>query len=293
MARTQSVGSDLDFETFVGSETPIALSIAGSDCSAGAGIQADLKAFTAAGVYGMTAVTAIVAETSARLGRIECVSTETVDAQLAMLFDTYPIAAVKTGMLPTAGCVAVVSDQVAKWKARRPDGSLVVDPVTQASTGPELIERGAGEALMASLLPQATLVTPNLSEAIHLTSTSERLEPQALGEMLAKKLGISVLLKGGHNEGDPDWVSDYLCKGNAITAFRAPRIPGGHEFHGTGCTLASAIAAHLARGRSAHDAIHQAKHYMNEAMLNPARWSGGLSALGPIDCSLQEADYCL
>ena len=278
MARTQSEGNYRESGKCITSETPVALTIAGSDSSGGAGLQADLKAFTTIGVYGLTAATAVVAETPLEVRLIEPVSTEMLDAQLDILFSTYPIAAVKTGMLPTEEHIAVIAHHLANWKSSHRDSDLVVDPIIQSSTGTPLIKPGALERLEQELLPLADLITPNIPEAKTLLGGTKN-DSDTLGSDLAARYHTAVLLKGGHATSGTTAV-DLLVTGHGTTAYESDRLPGGHSLHGTGCTLASAIAAHLAQGNPLEDAVAYGKGYITEAISQAHYWDSDLAALG-------------
>ena len=275
MARTQSTRNFLDDENFIVSESPIVLTIAGSDSCGGAGIQADLKVFTQMGVYGMTVVTAVVAESAHEVRLVESVSDAMLQAQLEVILGTYPIAAVKTGMISDEAQVAMIADQLEAWKLRNPMGQLVVDPVVQSSSGTRLMAAGAVKVLQTRLLPLADLVTPNLGEAALLL---DGMEPEVPGLALMERFGTNFLVKGGHSE-DPAVSADILYSIEGITSFEAARLPSGHRLHGTGCTLSAAIAAFLARGSCLEDAVAQAKSYLTSAMTSPHDWGNALHAL--------------
>ena len=278
MARTQSKGNSRGSGKRITSETPVALTIAGSDSSAGAGLQADLKAFTAIGVYGLTVVTAVVAESPLEVRLIEPVSTAMLDAQLDVLFASYPIAAVKTGMLPNEDQISMIAKHVASWKSSHPTGNLVVDPIIQSSTGNPLIEPGALEGLKSQLLPLADLLTPNIPEARTLLEV-ETTDSEKLGNDLSARFDTAVLLKGGHGPSETTAL-DLLVTHHGTTAYETARLPGGHHLHGTGCTLSSAIAAYLARGSALEDAVANGKEYVTKAISQAYQWDSNLSALG-------------
>ena len=240
---------------------PIALTIAGSDCSAGAGLQADLKTFQHFHVHGLTAVTCVVAETANVVRTVEAVSTDTLAAQVELLLASFEIAATKTGMLFSAGHVRVVS----RLLAARPGPALVVDPVMVASTGDPLLEPDAVALYQEKLLPLARLITPNLPEAEVLLGTpirtAEDLEPAA--RALAARYGTNVLLKGGHLAGDD--CLDLLLADGEVHRFTTPRLPVAGS-HGTGCTLSAAITAQLALGTPLPAAVAAAKDYLTRAL---------------------------
>lgn len=240
---------------------PVALTIAGSDCSAGAGLQADLKTFEHHGVHGLTAVTCVVSETANVVRAVHPVPPALAGDQVALLLESFPVAAIKTGMLFSAAHVAAVAAAL----ARHPGIPLVVDPVMIASTGAPLLEPDAIEAYREYLLPRATLVTPNLPEAEVLSG--ERLagpeDLERVAALLYERYGAPVLLKGGHLEG-PE-CTDLLYTPEELYWFSADRIdlPGSH---GTGCTFSAAIAANLALGYELAEAVGQAKHYLTRTL---------------------------
>lgn len=252
---------------------PVALTIAGSDCCAGAGIQADLKTFQHFGVHGLTAVTCVVSETPACVEAVHPVPVEIIASQITLLLESYPVAAIKTGMLHSREVI----ECVAGCLARQPTIPLVVDPVMVASSGSPLIEPDAIEAFRRLLFPRATLITPNLDEARTLLGyaidSEEAMEGAA--RYLSDELGIAVLLKGGHLSGDS--CTDVLAQAGQTTQFSHPRIAGA-DTHGTGCSLAAAIAAGLAHGRCLIEAVALAGDYL-AAALGSRYTLGGLQAL--------------
>jgi hydroxymethylpyrimidine/phosphomethylpyrimidine kinase len=240
---------------------PVALTIAGSDCSAGAGLQADLKTFQHFGVHGLSAVTCVVSETANIVRAVHPVPVDVTINQASLLLDSFPVTAVKTGMLFST---AHVLETAALLQRARP-AFLVVDPVMIASTGDPLLQPEAIRAYMDRLLPLATLATPNIPEAETLLerkipdeSTMERAAAD-----LARRFGISILLKGGHFTGDS--ADDLLYHQGSAFWFRSPRITAAAS-HGTGCTLSAAITACLAHGYDLLSAVAAAKHYLNHTL---------------------------
>lgn len=240
---------------------PAVLTIAGSDSGGGAGIQADLKTFQAFGVHGASAITAITAQDSRAVTSVLTLPDDIVEAQIdAVMRDLAP-GVVKLGMLGNARMVELVARKLDEWKP----GSVVLDPVMIASSGDSLLEEDAIEAVRTLLLPRASLVTPNWHEAgalIHAwprgTEDIERIV------ISLQRLGATaVLIKGGHLEGEA--VLDTLYEAGQYSEFRHPRIPDA-EGHGTGCTLASAIAAGLALGRSMKDSCATAADFVHQAL---------------------------
>ena len=243
------------------SEVAVALTIAGSDCSAGAGIQADLKTFQQFHVHGLTAVTCVVSETANIVRAVHPVPVDVVVDQVSLLLESFPVTAVKTGMLFSAAHVVAVAAELRK----RPDIWLVVDPVMVASTGAPLLEPDAMEAYREHLLPLARLITPNLPEAEALLG--ERIHDETSLEAAAVRLcemfGTAVLLKGGHLDG-PDCL-DLLVEAGDVFYFRSERLPVSAS-HGTGCTLSAAVTASLAKGETLQWAVETAKNHIGRAL---------------------------
>ena len=261
------------------SNVPVALTIAGSDSSAGAGAQADLKTFTALGVYGLTAITCIVAETPGKVSRIQPADPEIVREQIELLLKNFPIAAIKTGLLCNAEIVAQVVRSLGKVKRRR----LVVDPVMIATSGRVLLQPEAIQIYERDLFPLATLITPNLDEATELLGHPIRdlaAMHRATGT-LATKYGTAVLLKGGHLRGRR--AIDVFSSGDRTTEYSAAFLPGV-KTHGTGCTYSAAIAAELAKGAELPRAITVAKKIVSSAIRSHFVWKSGrgkIFALNP------------
>ncbi len=243
--------------------TPAALSIAGSDSSAGAGLQADLKTFSALGVYGATVVTAVTAQNTKGVAAVHNVPPDIITAQIGAVFSDLSIRAVKTGMLGGEAGVLAVAEGLERWARQVP---IVLDPVMVSTSGAALLEKGAEAVLVARLLPLAALVTPNLLEAAALLGARLAADAGEAKEQAARLLALgarAVLLKGGHAAGAE--ATDYFYDGATFRAYSAPRIATKNT-HGTGCTLASAIAAFLVKGLSMEDAIARAKAYLQGAL---------------------------
>jgi hydroxymethylpyrimidine/phosphomethylpyrimidine kinase len=257
--------------------TVVALTIAGSDSSAGAGIQADLKTFSALGVYGLTAITCVVAETPGKVSRIEPLSAEIVREQIEVLAKSFPIAAMKTGLLCSAEIVSAVARAIVDL-ARVP---IVVDPVMVATSGDQLLDPEAVEAYEKELFPLATLITPNLDEASRLLGEKiqDRQAMERAARALSKKYGAAILLKGGHLAGDH--AVDLLFADAKVTEFSAPFVRDVAT-HGTGCTYSAAITAGLARGFSLEVSIQRAKDFVTKAIRNHLTW-GNVHALDLTD----------
>ena len=257
---------------------PVALTIAGSDSSAGAGIQADLKTFSALGVYGLTVVTCVVAEIPGKVSRIEPASVRIVSEQIKVLAKSFPIAAIKTGLLCSAEIVSAVAKAIRdKCKMFTSPIPLVIDPVFVATSGDLLLEAGAVEIYEKELFPLARLITPNLDEAGRLLGTKikDRQSMRIAGKELEKKFGTAILLKGGHLPGDR--AVDLLFADAKVVEFSAPFVRGVAT-HGTGCTYSAAITAGLAKGLSLEEAITQGKKFVTDSIRNHFQW-GNLRAL--------------
>jgi hydroxymethylpyrimidine/phosphomethylpyrimidine kinase len=258
--------------------TSIALTIAGSDSSGGAGIQADLKTFSAFGVYGASALTALTAQNTRGVAAVEPVAASFVLAQMEAVLCDLEVGAIKTGMLANAAIVQAVAGRLRSAPLR----PLVVDPVMVATSGDVLLEPDAIDALKRQLFPLALLITPNLPEAARLLDAKQAAsEPEAVAQaqaLLALGCG-TVLLKGGHDSGAE--AVDILCDATGIERFVRPRIDTRHT-HGTGCTLSAAIAALLARGVGLREAVGRAKAFVWQA-LEEGRTLGVGRGNGPVD----------
>jgi len=252
---------------------PVALTIAGSDCSAGAGIQADLKTFTALGVYGLTAITCVIAEVPRKVSRIEPVPDIMVLEQIDVLLENFRVGAIKTGLLCSAEIVSAVAQAIQnkEKKTARPI-PFVVDPVMIATSGDNLLGPGAIESYKNKLFPLATLITPNLDEAAALLETTikDRNQMENAVKALAKKYRTSILLKGGHL--DRDKAIDLLFHNGALTEFSAAFVRVV-KTHGTGCTYSAAITAALASGVSLEQAIKRAKKFVTKAITRCFHWT--------------------
>lgn len=248
-----------------------ALTIAGSDSSGGAGIQADLKTMLANGVYGMSAITALTAQNTMGVIAISEVTPEFLAKQLDAVFtDIFPDA-VKTGMAANAKLIEIIAEKLSFYKAK----NIVVDPVMIATSGAKLISENAVETLREKLLPIATLVTPNIPEAQVLSGIiiSDQADMEKAAGLINKTYGCAVLLKGGHSIND---ANDLLSENGEMTWFKGLRINNPNT-HGTGCTLSSAIASNLAKGYDLKQSVRLAKEYISEvlsAMLDLGKGSG-------------------
>src|SRR6266702_55194 len=265
---------------------PVALTVAGSDCSAGAGVQADLKTFTALGVYGLTAVTCIVAEVPRNVSRIEPVTARMVREQVELLLNKFRVGAIKTGLLCSAGIVGAVAQTIQDGEKKTARSiPFVVDPVMIATSGDNLLEPEAVEAYKKKLFPLATLITPNLDEAALLLETTiiDRKQMESAARALAKKYRASILLKGGHLRGDN--AIDLLFHRGELTEFSAPFVRGV-ETHGTGCTYSAAITAGLASGFSLEQAIKRSKKFVTESIALHLRWKRGSTEIDALNHSI-------
>lgn len=239
---------------------PTALTVAGSDSGGGAGIQADLKTFADHRVFGMCAITALTSQNSLGVHRVDPVPVEGLTAQLRAVFDDFPVGAVKIGMLGSADHVRAVARALAGLRDRPP---VVLDPVMVSSTGHRLLDPEAEQVLRDELVPLATIVTPNLDEAAVLAGA----EGREAAVRWAGSTGRVVLITGGDVVGDE--VVDHLVRpGAPPRTWSHPRL-GDRPFHGTGCTLSSAVAARLAHGRDLEDAVEGAIGYV-QALIRAA-----------------------
>jgi len=256
---------------------PIALTIAGSDSSGGAGIQADLKTFAALGVYGASVITALTAQNTRGVSGIHPVPAAFVTAQMDAVFGDLDVKAVKIGMVAQLATIDAIAVALARWKPWH----IVLDPVMVATSGDRLSSADAVSGLRAKLIPRAALITPNLAEAAALLD-----EPVASGEAAIADQGRrlldlgcpAVLVKGGHGEG-PESI-DYLFTGNGTITLPAPRIATSNT-HGTGCSLSSAVAALLAKGEGLETAVRDAKAWITAAIAGADRLDVG-HGHGPI-----------
>jgi hydroxymethylpyrimidine/phosphomethylpyrimidine kinase len=254
---------------------PVALTIAGSDSGGGAGIQADLKTFSALGVYGTSVITALTAQNTKGVFAIHEVPAEFIAAQIDAVFSDFEVTAVKIGMLGNAAAIGIVAGEL-----RRRARNVVLDPVMASSSGEKLLRPDAIGSLR-ELIAQASIVTPNLPEAAALVGGSVARSEDEMQAQAQKLLALgagAVLIKGGHAEG-PESV-DLLIERGACTRLTAPRVETRNT-HGTGCTLASAIAAGLAKGLPLADAVRAAKAYIGAAIAAAERLQVG-SGAGPV-----------
>jgi hydroxymethylpyrimidine/phosphomethylpyrimidine kinase len=250
---------------------PVVLTIAGSDSSAGAGVQADLKSIEASGGWAATVITAVTAQGPSAVRHVHPLPARSVAAQLAAVFDELPVAAVKTGMMVGSRTVGLV----ARTLRERRSPIVVCDPVVTATSGTVLLDAGGIRALIRQLLPLATVVTPNALEAELLSGIEVRdLEAAERAGRAILALGPqAVLVKGGHLP-RPERATDLLVDRAGAIALRAEALEGG-EVHGTGCVLAAAIATHLARGRELREAVRLAKDFVTRSIRAAAALGAG------------------
>ncbi|MEM7619724.1 MAG: bifunctional hydroxymethylpyrimidine kinase/phosphomethylpyrimidine kinase [Pseudomonadota bacterium] len=257
---------------------PIAVTIAGSDSSGGAGIQADLKTFSAFQVYGASVITALTAQNTQGVTAIHVPPTDFVRAQMDAVFQDLDVSAVKIGMLAQADIITAVVDALDELYT----GPIVLDPVMVATSGDSLIDEDAEYALKTKLIPKANVITPNLMESVRLIGCPYAKTEEDMTEQLSALMSLkpkSVLLKGGHLEGS-DMALDLFFDGQEIKRYEMLRIKTA-DLHGTGCTLSSAIAANLAKGFSLQQAIKTAKEYITEAIKHAHLLDVGQGA-GPV-----------
>jgi hydroxymethylpyrimidine/phosphomethylpyrimidine kinase len=257
--------------------TPVALTIAGSDTSGGAGIQADLKTFAAFGVYGASVITALTAQNTTGVSGIHQVPPDFVIAQIDAVFTDLAVGAVKIGMVAQLATIDAIAAGLSRWSPQH----IVLDPVMVATSGDRLLAAEAIEALRTKLIPRASLITPNLPEAAALLD-----EPVATNEADVERQGRrllalgckAVLIKGGHGQGSES--IDYLIDAERTIALAAPRIATKNT-HGTGCSLSSAIAAGLAKGDDMEAAVRNAKAWISAAIAAADKFTVG-HGHGPI-----------
>lgn len=263
---------------------PVALSIAGSDPSGGAGIQADLRVFAAFGVFGAAAITSITVQDTVGVRRVESLDPPLIREQIEVVIEDLAPRAIKIGLLPDPAVVQVVAAALPRSR----ESSVVLDPVLVATSGDALASAEVCDALVRAVLPRAVIVTPNLAEAARLAGWpvvgAESLVDCA--RAIQARGASAVLIKGGHLEGDA--LDVLLMPTGEVFELRAKRIPGP-PVHGTGCALSSAIAARLACGDDLVQAVRTAKQWLHERIANAARLGRGSAVLLPAVPSLRDA----
>ncbi|WP_313614982.1 bifunctional hydroxymethylpyrimidine kinase/phosphomethylpyrimidine kinase [Agrobacterium sp.] len=256
--------------------TAIALTIAGSDSGGGAGIQADIKTFSALGTYAASVLTAITAQNTKGVTAVEDISVPIIVAQMDAVFSDLDVNAVKIGMVSRSQTIQAIAERLQHYQRK-----VVLDPVMVATSGDRLLQQDAIETLREVLLPLASIVTPNLPEAALLTGlpiATDQAGKARQAESILKAGASAVLIKGGHGSGPES--TDILFDGNEMHAFTAPRIATTND-HGTGCTLAAAVTAHIAKGHSLTEAVQLSKDYLQKALIASASLSVG-HGRGPV-----------
>lgn len=251
-----------------------ALTIAGSDSCGGAGIQADLKTMTTNGVYGMSAITALTAQNTTGVSDIYEVTADFLKAQLKAIFEDITPDSIKIGMVSSKDLIIAIAESLKKYNGK----NIVLDPVMVATSGAKLISDDAIETLKEYLIPMATVITPNIPEAEVLSEMKITNEEEMIkaAEKISKKYNVAVLCKGGHSIND---ANDLLYRDGEYKWFKGKRINNPNT-HGTGCTLSSAIASNLAKGRNLDEAVEKAKAYISGAlgaMLDLGKGSGPMN----------------
>lgn len=263
-------------------KTAIAMTIAGSDPSGGAGLQADLKTFSALGVYGCAVVTALTAQNTRGVADVWALPEGSVAGQIASVLDDVPVCSVKLGMLLNRQVIDEVADQLETV----PHLPVVCDPVMVATSGDRLLKDDAVQAIIQRLFPLSAVITPNVAEAAVLLQVAEARSEADLSAQAVALLELgskAVLLKGGHLDG-PEAVDVLVWRDDGELRqkfFRSPRIDT-HNTHGTGCTLAAAVAAGLAKGLDLHSAVAEAKHFISQAIAHADELRVG-SGAGPVN----------
>jgi hydroxymethylpyrimidine/phosphomethylpyrimidine kinase len=256
---------------------PVALTIAGSDSSGGAGVQADLKTFSALGVYGASVITALTAQNTTGVSGIHQVPADFVTAQIDAVFSDLDVGAVKIGMVADRATIEAILAGLTRWSPK----NIVLDPVMVATSGDHLLAADAVATLRTRLIPCAGLITPNLPEAAALLDEAVATSEAAIASQGTRLLAMgcrAVLIKGGHGQGSES--TDYLFGGAGAVALAAPRVATKNT-HGTGCSLSSAIAAGLAKGEDLETAVRQAKVWISAAIAAADRLDVGRGH-GPI-----------
>ncbi|MBP2459849.1 MULTISPECIES: bifunctional hydroxymethylpyrimidine kinase/phosphomethylpyrimidine kinase [unclassified Rhizobium] len=242
--------------------TSVAMTIAGSDSGGGAGIQADIKTFSALDVFATSVITAVTAQNTRGVSAVEDISPTMIREQMRAVLADIEVHAIKIGMVSRCETIRAVAEGLADYR-----GPMVLDPVMVATSGDRLLREDAISALIASLVPKATIVTPNLPEAALLTGmpvAETRSDMTRQAEIILNAGARAVLMKGGHGCGRDS--IDLLFDQSGVTAFSSPRVDTKND-HGTGCTLAAAITAGLARGLSLHESVGAAKTYLQDALI--------------------------
>jgi hydroxymethylpyrimidine/phosphomethylpyrimidine kinase len=275
---TQHSSTQIDTQS-IPSDTPIVLTIAGSDSGGGAGIQADIKAMSATGSFACSVITAITSQNTQGVSAIFPIPLDHVSSQLDAVFNDLNVAAVKVGMLADSSIIKVVADKVKQFQPKH----LVIDPVMVATSGDLLLEQSAISTLKEELIPLADIITPNLPEGAALTGKpvpESEADMQDMVEELRALGAKAVLLKGGHLEQDEN-SNDLLILPTSTTLISAKRFPTKNT-HGTGCTLSSAIASYLAQGNELTQSVELGKRYISDAIAHADQLNVG-QGHGPVN----------
>lgn len=257
---------------------PLALTVAGSDSGGGAGIQADLRTFSAFGVYGSSALTAVTAQNPNRVYRVDALPVEAVREQLRAVREAFSVGALKTGMLCDVGIVRVVAEELRKFKC-----PVVVDPVMVSTSGTRLLSEDAVSVLKDELLPLADWLTPNLREAELLTGRAigNMEEMAAAGRECAERWKCGCVIKGGHAVASGGLVTDVVAYNGKVLALSSPEVAGTRASHGTGCTLSAALCACLALGFSWKESLRAAKGFVYGSLVEEVELGNGVVAMYP------------
>lgn len=269
---------------------PVAMTIAGSDSGGGAGIQADLRTFTALGVFGCSAITALTAQNPLGVSGIMPVSTENVKAQINAVLSEFAVKAIKTGMLFSGEIIKTVTECLTGF-----EGALIVDPVMVSTSGSRLLRDDAIESLMTKLLPRATVVTPNLFEAeiISGRKIASLDDTKRAAEICHEKFGCGVIIKGGHS-GNPHEAADYVLLENTSFTLSAKRLALPElTTHGTGCTFSAAIAAGIAKGLDMKSAVSAAKRFVQSSLEHNVRTGKEFCSMFPAEYLKKDKTQCL
>ncbi|MEI7013296.1 bifunctional hydroxymethylpyrimidine kinase/phosphomethylpyrimidine kinase [Leptospira licerasiae] len=249
-------------------QKPVVLTIAGSDSGGGAGIQADLKTFNSTGTFGTSVITCLTAQNPDGVTGILEVDPDFLEKQLVAVLSYFPVKAIKTGMLFSESLIRRISKILQEYKTKGQNFEIVLDPVMVATSGAKLLQDEAIQSLISELVPMASLVTPNLDEAKILgsgeISTIEFMEPEAIS--LSKKLGVPVLLKGGHIKNSKEALDILGIPNGQAFKYTKPFVEDFNP-HGTGCTYSSAIASYLAQGFPLSEAVGKAREFLHAAIL--------------------------
>ncbi len=266
-------------------QQPVALTIAGSDSSAGAGIQQDIKTMFSIGVYGASVITAITSQNTLGVSAVLPMPTETVASQLDAVLSDLNVAVIKIGMIPNAAIAHTIALQIDAYKKWR-DCKVICDPIMISTSGKRLMEEDCIETMVKELFPLCTLITPNIPEAERLLGREIK-NAKEDGIKLAQKLQTAVLVKGGHRNiatnAETSLSIDYLCHADGHTEVYESRKIETHNLHGTGCTLSSAIASYLLKGHNLPSAIHHAKQFVTSSIINSVNSHIGRGN-GPLLC---------